>query len=166
MPGSLHFAGDGRALRGVFGDEDGHVGLEQEIAAAEFVLDSACRLIGVESAQFDAADHGEIGEAVLSYADVGGKLRRIEDLDIEQIAGADVDRRRVGHRGTLGAMDLRLVFDRVATGVEAVPGASWAKDGGATGGRRALRTSAAGTCMRWDAESAMTRGYSSFSRTP
>ena len=81
------------ALRGVLGDEDRHVGFEEEVTAAELVLDGAGRLICVEAAQLDASDHGKIGEAVLGNTDVGGKLGCIEDLDIEQVAGPDVDGR-------------------------------------------------------------------------
>ena len=78
-------------------------GSSKKVAAAELILNGARGLVGIDAAQIDASDHGQIGEAVLGDADMGGKLGGIEDLDVEQVAGPDVDRRRVGHRGIAGA---------------------------------------------------------------
>ena len=119
--GLAHLTGDGGPLRGVFGDEDRHVRLEQEVAAAELVLNDARRLVGIDAAQLDAPDHGKIGEAVLSHADVGGELRGIEDFDVEQIAGTDVDGWRVGHRGTM-----RCAAELGLRRVRRLPGLPWA----------------------------------------
>ena len=83
----LHLAENRDSLRGKFEHSDRHMGILENIGAAQTPFDRLSCLLGGQSPDRKSSSYWQRDLALLVNAELGRKLWCIEDVQVQQISG-------------------------------------------------------------------------------